>query len=83
VNKPFGRNPERRGESKTTLLTTREVAGIFHVHPNTIRRWCAQGKIKSFRTGTGGRRQFKREDVAIAFLEKSIQSYLKTLTGRS
>jgi excisionase family DNA binding protein len=83
VNKPFGRNPERRGESKTTLLTTREVADIFNVHPSTIRRWCSQGKIKSFRTGTGGKWQFKREDVAVAFLEKSIRAYLKTLTGRS
>jgi excisionase family DNA binding protein len=80
VNNPSGRNPEHRGGSKTTLLTTREVAGIFNVHPSTIRRWCAQGKIKSFLTG--GRRQFKREDVAIAFLEKNIRAYLKTLNGR-
>ncbi len=74
--------PEYNGKSKSTMLTTREVAGIFKVHPATIRRWCSQGKIKSYRTGAGGKLQFKREDVAVAYLDRSIHIYLKALSNR-
>lgn len=69
--------------SKSNMLTTRDVARIFNVHPTTIRRWCSRDKIKAYRTGTGGKYQFKREDIAVAYLERSIHSYLKTLTNRS
>jgi excisionase family DNA binding protein len=65
------------------MLTTREVANIFNVTPGTIRRWCAQDKIKSYRTGERGQLRFKREDVAIAYLERSIRAYLKVIQGRS
>lgn len=75
--------PERKGIPKSKMLTTRDVARIFNVHPTTIRRWCSQGKIKSYRTGSGVNFQFKREDIAVAYLERSIHSYLKTFTNRS
>jgi len=68
---------------KSDMLTTHDVARIFNVHPATIRRWCSQDKIKSYRTGAGGKLQFKREDVAVAYLERSIHIYLKTLANRS
>jgi excisionase family DNA binding protein len=82
------KNPRRRerkptGKSKSTMLTTREVANIFNVHSGTIRRWCTQDKIKSYRTGERVQRRFKREDVAIAYLEMSIQAYLKVIQGRA
>lgn len=76
---PPGRDREPAGKSRGTMLTTREVAPIFNVHPGTIRRWCSQDKIKSYRTGTGSKRLFKREDVAIAYLERSIRAYLKVI----
>jgi excisionase family DNA binding protein len=59
------------------MLTVREVARIFNVHPSTIRRWSEQGKIKAYRTGPRGIRLFKREDIAIAYLDRSIRSFLK------
>jgi len=82
VKKSFSQKPERKGMSKSNMLTTLDVARIFNVHPTTIRRWCSQGKIKPYRTGAGGERLFKREDIAVAYLERSIHSYLKTLTNR-
>jgi excisionase family DNA binding protein len=82
------KSPRRREEkpgkkSKSTMLTTREVANIFNVHPATIRRWCAQDRIKSYRTAEKGQRRFKREDVAVAYLERSIRAYLRVIQGRS
>jgi excisionase family DNA binding protein len=65
------------------MLTTAEVARIFEVNPGTIRCWCSQDKIKSYRAGAGGKRYFKKEDVAVAYLDRSIRAYLKVLLGRS
>lgn len=61
----------------TTMLSTSEVASIFDVHPNTIRRWSEQGIIKVNRVGARGDRQFKREDVAVLYLDRAIQKFLK------
>jgi excisionase family DNA binding protein len=66
-------------ESKKTLLTTAEVARIFSVHPSTVRRWCDQRKIKCRRSGPRGVRLFKREDVAVAYLDRSIRRSLKKI----
>ena len=60
----------------TTLLSTSEVAKIFEVHPNTIRRWSEEGKLKVERVGSRGDRKFKREEVAVFYLDKAIQRYL-------
>ncbi|OGO06661.1 MAG: hypothetical protein A2Y92_05270 [Chloroflexi bacterium RBG_13_57_8] len=60
------------------MLTIRDVARTFNVHPSTVRRWCVQGKIKSSR-GLRGVRLFKREDIAIAYLDRSIRHYLKSI----
>jgi excisionase family DNA binding protein len=68
------------GEARAsgTMLTTGEVARIFNVHPTTVRRWCGQGKIKS-RRGPRGAHLFKREDIAVAYLDRSIHHYLKSI----
>jgi DNA-binding transcriptional MerR regulator len=58
-------------------LTTADVAKIFEVHPSTIRRWCEQTILKSYRSGSRGRRWFLRADVAVAYLDRSIQEYLR------
>jgi excisionase family DNA binding protein len=62
----------------STMLTTGEVARIFNVHASTIRRWSEQGIIKSQRIGPRGARRFRREDVAVLYLDRAIQKYLKS-----
>ncbi len=61
----------------STMLTTGEVARLFGVHANTVRRWSEQGVIKAYRIGPRGERRFRREDVAVLFLERAIQRHLK------
>lgn len=63
-----------------TMLTTGEVARIFNVQASTIRRWTEQGTIKSYRIGPRADRRFRREDVAVLYLDMAIQKYL---TGKS
>ena len=45
------------------LLTVSRVASIFHIHPNTLRRWSDQGTIRSFRLNSRGDRRYRRFDV--------------------
>jgi excisionase family DNA binding protein len=71
--------PQHNADSKKAMLTIGEVARIFEVHPSTIRRWCERGKIKSYRTGPRGIRMFKREDIAIAYLERGIRQCLEKM----
>jgi excisionase family DNA binding protein len=79
VNSLYAGLPQHNGESKKTMLTTRDVARIFGVHPSTIRRWCERGKIRAFRTGPRGTWMFKREDVAVAYLDRGIRHCLDNL----
>jgi len=51
------------------MLTIREVSRLLHVHPNTLRRWCDQGRIRAYRITSRGDRRFRREDIAY-FLDK-------------
>ena len=67
---------KKNKRSMSTLLSTSEVASIFEVHPNTIRRWSEEGKLKAERVGSRGDRKFKREDIAVFYLERAIQQYL-------
>jgi len=46
------------------MLTVREVARLFHIHSNTVRRWSDQGIIRAYRIGPRGDRRFRREDIA-------------------
>jgi excisionase family DNA binding protein len=79
VSNLYAEFPPYNGKSPGAMLTIREVARIFDVHPSTIRRWCEQGKIKTYRTGPRGIRMFKREDIAIAYLDRSIRHCLKSM----
>ena len=45
------------------LLSVNQVASIFHIHPNTLRRWSDQGMIRSFRLNSRGDRRYRRFDV--------------------
>ena len=53
----------RSEERMSNMLTLREVARLLHVHPNTLRRWSNDGKIKAYRITERGDRRFKREEV--------------------
>lgn len=58
---------------KSQLMTIQEVADIFRVCPETIRRWDNQGKLKAVRIGgrkgVGDRR----------YRESDVKQYLKKL----
>ena len=46
------------------MLTIREVARLLHVHPNTLRRWSNDGRIRAYRITSRGDRRYKREEIA-------------------
>lgn len=45
------------------FLTVTEVADILHIHPNTLRRWCEEGRLVAYRINSRGDRRFKLDDV--------------------
>jgi len=47
-----------------SLLTVKEVANIFNVHENTVRRWTNDGHLKAYRICKRGDRRFFLEDVS-------------------
>jgi excisionase family DNA binding protein len=51
-------------EQMNNMLTVREVARLFHIHPNTLRRWSNNGRIKAYRITRRGDRRFKRAEIA-------------------
>jgi len=73
--------PRRKKDDKeqkfSTLLSTGEVAAIFKVHPNPIRRWSEEGKLGVEKIGPRGDRKFRREDVAVYYLDRAFEMYLK------
>jgi excisionase family DNA binding protein len=34
-----------------TLYTVEEIAGLLHVHPETVRKWIKNGDLKAIRLG--------------------------------
>ena len=73
--------PRKKKDDKeqkfSTHLSTGEVAAIFKVHPNTIRRWSEEGKLIADKIGPRGDRKFRREDVAVYYLDRAIEMFLK------
>ena len=47
------------------MLTVEQVAHLLNVHSNTVRNWCKQGRIKSYRVNPRGPRRFKQQDIDI------------------
>ncbi len=60
-----------------TMLTTGEVARLLNVNDSTVRRWNDRGIIKAYRIGPRGERRFRRDDIAIFFLDRAVQKYLR------
>jgi excisionase family DNA binding protein len=65
------------GEHISEMLTIREVARLFHVHPNTLRRWSNNGRIRAYRITPRGDRRFKREEIVhfLAELNGKMDDY--------
>lgn len=47
--KTFRNNRTNMDDAKTKLLTAKEVAKIFGVHPYTVYNWIKKGSIKAIR----------------------------------
>ncbi len=60
-------------EWMSDMLTVREVAQLLHIHPNTLRRWTNNGRIKAYRITPRGDRRFKREEIAHFLAELNAQ----------
>ena len=45
------------------MLTVGEVARLLHVHPNTLRRWSNNGRIKAYRVNLRGDRRYRLRDI--------------------
>ena len=56
------------------ILTTREVAELFHVSPRTARRWASSGKLHAART-LGGPWWFDRDHAERAQRERFLWPY--------
>ena len=57
-------SPDNPENIISTLLTVREVAEMAEMTPNGVRKACASGKLKPFRT-SGNDRLFDSQDVAV------------------
>jgi len=64
-------------ERISTMLTTGEVARLLNVRDSTVRRWNDRGIIKSYRIGPRGERRFRRDDIAIFFLDRAVQKFVQ------
>lgn len=52
------------------MLTASEVAGMLHLHVNTVKRLGDRGELPFYRVCKRGDRRFRSEDV-MAFLNKN------------
>ena len=46
------------------MLSVGEVARLFGVHINTVRRWSDSGRLPVYRLGPRSDRRFDRDDIA-------------------
>lgn len=45
------------------LITIREAAELLGVHPETLRRWDNEGKLRAVRIGEFGHRKYNKEEI--------------------
>jgi DNA-binding transcriptional MerR regulator len=58
------------------MMTIVEVSRIFHIHPNTLRRWADKGVIKSYCISSRGDRRFMARDIEDFIVRMNIQNHL-------
>lgn len=63
---------KKGNEPNTRLLKVGEVASLLAIHPNTVRRWAAQGLIKAWRVGPRGHRRFDPSDVQALLSSEAV-----------
>lgn len=51
------------GDDWPDLLTTKQVANIFQVHPITVKRWGNRGKLPYIRINSRGDRRYRKDAV--------------------
>lgn len=56
-------NENQSKSQKDELLTIRQVAEIFSVHQQTLRRWDTEGKLQAVRVGKLGHRKYRKSDI--------------------
>ena len=68
------------GEQMSDMLTVREVARLFHIHPNTLRRWSNEGRITAYRINPRGDRRFDRAEISrfLAELDSQLENWRKS-----
>ena len=59
------------------LLTLKQACEILNCHPNTLRKWDNEGKLKAVRLGDRGDRRYKKEDIINFIGQKSTSIYDK------
>ena len=65
------------------LVSMREAATLAGVHRNTIRTWCAAGRLPYVRVNRRGDRRFRRSDVERLAAERSAAAPAAALPGRA
>ncbi len=53
------------------LLTSREVAAMFHVDPKTVTRWAISGRLTIIRT-PGGHRRYRESEIQALRFRKEV-----------
>jgi len=52
------------------ILTLKQACDILNCHPNTLRKWDANGVLKAMRFGTRKDRRYHKTDI-LHFLDKN------------
>ncbi len=60
-------------EQMGNMLTVQEVSRLLHIHPNTLRRWSNQGRIRAYRITPRGDRRFRQEEILRFLAELNAQ----------
>ena len=57
------RNSKQKQQEPSDLLSVSQAAALLSVHPDTIRRWAAGGRLRGYRIGPRRDRRFHRSEV--------------------
>lgn len=61
---------DSKKQRQSDALTISEVAGLTGLSLSTLRRWDAQGKLRSFRYSPAGNRYYRRNDIENYLLDQ-------------